>query len=116
MKTGLLTTRTVTSTGNGTVTGLGNVQDSQITLLFSATAVSGTTPSLTLSVEWSPDGGVTWFPAETPDAFTAITAVGNRCKTFTVKSPQFRLAWLVSGTTPSFTFTVTAAYQRGASD
>jgi hypothetical protein len=72
------------------------------------TAVSGTTPSLTLSVEWSTDGGTTWFVGDVADAFTAITAAAKRTRRFDVKGGHYRLVWTISGTTPSFTFAVDA--------
>lgn len=78
----------------------------QLNLLANVTAVSGTTPSLTLSVEWSHNNGTTWFKADPADAFTAITATGAVAKRFTTKALWFRVVWTISGTTPSFTFTV----------
>jgi hypothetical protein len=72
-------------------------------LLAAVTAVSGTTPSMTLSVEWSHDG--TTFAASDPaDVFTAVTAATNVVKAFANKAPFFRLVWTITGTTPSFTF------------
>lgn len=79
----------------------------RLSLLADVTAVSGTTPSLTLSVEWSHDG--TAFAAADPaDTFTAITAAGRAVKKFDVKGPHYRVVWTISGTTPSFTFAVSA--------
>lgn len=77
-----------------------------LNLLVDVTAASGTSPSLTVSVEWSPDGGVTWYPADTPDAFAAITATKKAAKQFTVKAPDYRIVWTITGTTPSFTFAI----------
>lgn len=62
--------------------------------------------TLDLTVEWSPDGGTTWFPAETADAFAQITAVGKVTKQFEVKGPDYRIVWALGGTTPDFTFAV----------
>lgn len=72
------------------------------------TAVSGTTPSMTLSMQWSDDSGTTWFNADPADAFTAITATGQVVKQFTIKAPAFRVKWTITGTTPSFTFALNA--------
>lgn len=75
-------------------------------LLANVTASSGTSPSLTLSVEWSADG-VTWVVPETADAFAAITTAPlGRVKTFERKAPFYRVVWTITGTAPSFTFTV----------
>lgn len=77
-----------------------------IAILLNVTAVSGTSPSMTVTVQWSHDGQ-TWFNADPADSFTAITAAGAVTKQFTVKGLYARLNCTISGTTPSFTF---AAY------
>jgi hypothetical protein len=61
---------------------------------------------MTLSVEWSLDGGTTFGPADPVDAFTAVTnvATGVKVKLFDVKGPHYRVVWTITGTTPSFTF------------
>lgn len=77
-----------------------------LAVMLDVTAVTGTTPSLTVTVQWSNDG-TTWFNADTPDTFTAITAAGKVTKLFTVKGLYARLNYAITGTTPSFTL---AAY------
>jgi hypothetical protein len=77
-----------------------------VNVLINVTAVSGTSPSMTVNVEWSHDG-LTWFKGDPADAFTAITATGAVCKQFATKGLYARLNCTISGTTPSFTF---AAY------
>lgn len=67
------------------------------------TAVSGTSPSLALTVEWSTDG-TTWFKGDPADSFTAITAAATPAKSVTAKGDYMRLVWAITGTTPSFTF------------
>lgn len=76
-----------------------------INLIVSVTAAAGTTPSLALSVEWSVDG-VIWATPEAADAFTTITGSVNRVKAFERKAPFYRIAWAITGTTPSFTFQI----------
>lgn len=79
-----------------------------VAVLISVTAVTGTSPTLTCVVEDSADG-TTWFPVKTA---SAITAVG----TYRIvvgpadgpTQPRLRLRWTVGGTTPNFTFVVTA--------
>lgn len=78
-----------------------------VSLGLNITAASGTSPSMTLSVEWSFDGGTTWLVGDPADAFTAKTAVGTAAKSFTVKGNAYRVTWTITGTTPSFTFSVT---------
>lgn len=79
----------------------------QLVLGVNVTAASGTTPSMTLSVEWSHDGGATWSQADPADTFTAITAAAVKVKSFAVKSDVYRIVWTITGTTPSFTFAMT---------
>lgn len=73
-----------------------------LSVAIDVTTTSGT-PSLTLSVEWSQDGA-TWFVADPADAFTAITAAGKKVKAFATKGRFARLAWAITGGTPSLTF------------
>jgi hypothetical protein len=75
-----------------------------VSLLVDVTAVAGT-PTLDVSVEWSHDG-TTWAAAETPDAFTQLTAAGTVVKSFTAQGPVYRIVWTIAGTTPSFTFSI----------
>jgi hypothetical protein len=58
---------------------------------------------MTVSVEWSSDG-TNFATADTADSMTAVTATGRKVKTFTARAEYFRLAWAITGTTPSFTF------------
>lgn len=78
-----------------------------VSIMVNATATSGTSPNLTLTVQWSPDGGTTWFDADATaaDAFTALTAAGKVVKRFNVKAPTFRLKEVITGTsTPTVTY------------
>lgn len=86
-----------------TVTELGEFTTLRLTL--NATAVSGTTPSATVTVETSPDGSTGWVAV---GSFTAVTAVGSQRKVFAGCDRFYRLnVTAVSGTTPSVTFDVT---------
>ena len=91
----------ITASGNSTPVAVpfGSV----VAVTLNVTAVSGTTPSATFEIQWSHDG-VNWAVADgTPDTFAAVTAAKNLCKQVTVKGALARLAWTVTGTTPSFT-------------
>ena len=77
---------------------------SSVVITANVTALAGTLPTLALSVQWSADG-TNFGPADPPDAFTQITATGVVSKSFTNKARWFRVAWVLGGTTPSFTFT-----------
>lgn len=67
---------------------------STVNVFVSVTAV-GTT--VTFSVEWSTDGGVTWAKADPADVFTAITTNIAVVKTFPRRAPLCRLAWVGTG-------------------
>lgn len=84
---------------------LAAVVGATVAAMVEVTAVSGTAPSLTVSLEWSHDN-VSWFTAEPADSLAAMTATGNKAKTFTAKAPYVRATWAISGTTPSFTFAI----------
>lgn len=72
-------------------------------VFLDVTAVSGTTPALAVTVEWSHDGS-TFFAGDPVDTFASITAVTRVCKNFSIKAPFYRLVWTISGTSPNFTF------------
>lgn len=79
-----------------------------VSVQINTTAVSGTSPNLTLTVQWSMDGGTTWADADATaaDAFTAITAAGVAVKRFNVKAPLLRLKEVLTGSsTPTVTYT-----------
>lgn len=94
----------VTTTSQSNPFNIGSGED--LAVMLDVTAVSGTSPSMTVSVQWSNDN-VAWFTADPADAFTALTAAGKVTKLFTIKGLYARLNYAVTGTTPSFTF---AAY------
>ncbi|WP_265560921.1 hypothetical protein [Streptomyces hygroscopicus] len=97
-----------TTNGNSGPLQLGGAFDN-ITLEVIVSAVSGTTPSMALSVQWSVDG-TDFGPVDgTADTFAAITAAGNVVKELPVRAPYMQISWTLTGTTPSFTFAVDAA-------
>jgi hypothetical protein len=88
------------------------------------TAVSGTTPTLTAKLQWSPDNGTTWVDWDTTNLQTSsITANGtyvlkvypgatntaNASANGTVPR-TWRVYYTIGGTTPSFTLASWAAY------
>lgn len=97
----VLTSAARTATGQSSAFEVG--RHDELAVLVDVTAVSGTTPSMTVNVEWSHDA-TTWFVADPADAFTAISTASKKVKTFTVKGLYARLNFTISGTTPSFTF------------
>lgn len=95
--------QTITASGNsGTFNNPSTAQNPMMEAIFSVTgAVSGTTPSLTVSVyEVDPITGNNVLLG----SFTAVTATNNeqRLAFQPVFANQLYVAWVVSGTTPSF--------------
>lgn len=70
-------------------------------------AVSGTTPSLSLFLERQGADGV-WYAIWSPAAITAVgavsTSIGPGCVIAEVPTGTGRLRWTISGTTPVVTF------------
>lgn len=100
-----------TADGNSGLLGSDYDRFSSVVVQVDATVVSGTTPSLVCNIQDSLDG-TNW---NTIASSVALTAVGRqivRVPVTTPFSPLLRLAWVITGTTPSFTFTV-RAFLRG---
>lgn len=76
-----------------------------VDLFLDVTAASGTTPSLAVTIEHSADG-TTWVAAP-GTAFGAKTAVSSERQSYDVQKRYWRVVWTITGTTPSFTFSVT---------
>jgi hypothetical protein len=95
-----LANSTITATTVGAAVELGD----RTTLRLDAVVATatGTTPSLTITIETSKDA-TTWT---TVAAFTAITAAGSARKIFTGLDRFIRINETVSGTTPSFVRTI----------
>lgn len=89
-----------TTSGNGDSQSA-ETEDS-LRLTLDVTAASGGTPSLTVTVQNSVDG-TTWV---THSAFTAKTGTGTERKVFAGIDRFVRVIWAITGTTPSFTFSV----------
>lgn len=95
------------TTSGSAIVGLADTGAS-LDLLVNVSAASGTSPTLALTVDWSPDGVTFCTSEDTTDAFASITGVKNTTKRFTVKATYYRLNWTIGGTTPSFTFAISA--------
>jgi hypothetical protein len=96
----------VTATGQTSTVDISGYED--LAVLVSVASVSGTTPSLTPYLQISPDGGTTWFgTASGPAGGSAMTANGQQYigVSGNYLGGRARLAYTVSGTTPSFTLT-----------
>lgn len=82
----------------------------RISIFIDVTAVGGdANETLDIDLEWSSDLGTTWFQEETPQTFATITQPNGAqriVKQFNANAPTYRLAFVLAGTTPSFTFAV----------
>ena len=92
-----------TATGTGTAFDAARATALEVTL--AVTAASGTTPTLDLALQTSVDGGTTW---QTVKAFSQKTGTTTDVGVFGPLGSKLRWSWTIGGTTPSFTFTVTA--------
>ena len=95
-------------TASGVSNNVSVAQLTELELNLVVTAVSGTTPSMTIFVEGQDDEG-NWFTLYSPAAITATgdteQSIGPALQTDVVVPPVVRLRWAITGTTPSFTFT-----------
>lgn len=93
----------VTATGTGPAVRLDN--KASIRIQSVVTAVSGTTPSVTVKVQTSHDGSTGWV--DVGSALTAQTAANDSgVKVVGLIDRYVRAAYTVSGTTPSLTLGV----------
>jgi len=66
----------------------------------------GTTPSVTITVQWS-HLGTTWADAAPVDGFAAISAAKSVVQQFAIKGTFVRVNWTSTGVPTSVTFGVT---------
>jgi hypothetical protein len=72
-----------------------------------ASVVTGTNPTLDVYLEVSNDGGTTWY--RHGHSGSRLTAAGTARAAFGAANGALaRFAWDITGTTPSFTFAITA--------
>lgn len=72
-------------------------------------SVFGTSPSMTVGVQWSFDGDNWTNPQDdTADIVGTFTAPGIKIKRMPIKAPYYRLAAQVTGTGAQFTVTANA--------
>lgn len=94
-----------TATFNSANLGAVDSGSGNLVLLVNVTVISGT-PTMDIDVEWSPDGGTTFYAADPADDFTQITAVGTAIKAFVLKAKVYRIVFTIGGGSPSLTFEV----------
>ncbi len=103
LTTVLLASGVRTASGEGASTDLSNTKELIVTL--DVTAVGGTTPTLDVKLQHSPDG-VKWSDQGT--AYAQKTGVAREVKVFTQYHRYVKVVYTIAGTSPSFTFSVEA--------
>jgi hypothetical protein len=94
----------ITTSGNSTgvaVQPVGNVGGA-VTCHVAVTAVSGSSPTLTVSLQWSQNNS-TWITANADETLATMTTTGAALLTVPSRAAFVRAAWTVTGSTPSFT-------------
>lgn len=107
----LASTTQVASGASSTIGGYGGANTLRIQLFNSA--VSGTTPSLSVFVEDTLDEA-NWFGIATFSPITSA-AVGQMVNVTAPFAARLRVRWVITGTAPSFTFGLLVASQSPAS-
>lgn len=96
-----------------TASGAGSVFNTESATALEATltvsARSGTTPTLDVKLQTSIDDGSTWSDVK---AFSQKTNTGSEGLVFAGLGDKCKWVWTIGGTTPSFTFAITADAQR----
>lgn len=96
-------------TASGTATVDAASEYDSVDIYLDVTAVSGTSPSMTVTYQTSMDGGTTWFDVT---AGAAITAAGKQAINVSRPGAMGRISYAITGTTPSFTFSAIAQLRR----
>ncbi len=96
-----------TATASGTSTGVELDDKGTVRLALVVTAASGTTPSMTVTIQTSYDNGATDAWRTVGSGFPAVTAAGTTRQSFPGCDRFVRASYAITGTTPSFTFSIT---------
>lgn len=97
---------TQTASNNGAaVTSLAQLKE--LLVFLSVTAVSGTSPTLNVTIQSSDDGGTTWYNLPN-GSFTQATVATTQALALTTFGDTIRVSATIGGTSPSFTYKVTA--------
>lgn len=102
-----------TQTAGGSTGPFSVGQYRELLLFLVVTAASGTGQQLNVFLDTSPDGGTTWVQAiqlGATNIAAAVTALQSMAAAGSSGAfgDTIRIRWTIAGTTPSFTFAVTA--------
>ncbi len=76
---------------------------------LNVTAHAGTTPTLDIKFQDSPDGGTTWYDIAS-GAFTQVTTSNGQSRlVISDVGPKVRAVTTLAGTSPSYTYTLDVA-------
>jgi len=79
----------------------------ELLLFLDVTVITGTTPTLDITLEWSLDGGTTFAAPAAAPAFAQVAGViGTQVEVFSVLGTSYRLVYDLEGTSPDYTFSV----------
>lgn len=103
----IYTRASAAATAGGTSGPLNVGASTALAVGVTVSAKSGTSPKLTLLVEWHGSDGnwyQLWKATQVTTTGATTTTVGPGCATAGALPGTVRFRWAVSGTTPSFTF------------
>lgn len=110
----IVSASTVTASGNTNTFDLSGYE--AYAILVNVTAMSGTSPTFLPFLQVSPDGGTTWYGTATVGpvfAAAAMTATGQLyLGNGNYAGALARLAFTISGTTPSVTYSAVCLARR----
>lgn len=99
------TLASTTQTASGTGAAFDTDDAQSLKAFLTVSAASGTSPTLDVRLETTIDAGATW---RTVGSLAQIASAGSRNGVLGPLGDRCRWAWTIAGTTPSFTFTITA--------
>lgn len=99
---------TGTETDSGKITPGGSTDKNVDTLVLflDVTSLTGTAPTLDVSLQWSFDDGASWVAANPAAAFAQATGVTSEILEVPIQAPAYRLVYAWGGTVTDGDFTV----------
>jgi len=95
---------TETNSGSSASVGTGNM--ALCGMFVNVTAASGTLPSMTVQLQHSPDGVVWYNLGNIAVTVSGVSTASASPAALALIAEYARISWTISGSNPSFTFTV----------